>query len=77
MYSLNHELNACAFPSVILSKEYVIATNGDIIVKNAIFITLLKYKNVNLNVYITNAVYIIKYPTFAEKCCYTDIFYLL
>ena len=39
-YSLNHELKACAFPSLILSNGYVNATIGAINVKNAIVTTL-------------------------------------
>ena len=49
-YSLNHALNACALLSPILSSGYVNATNGAIIVKNAIYKNLLKYINVNLHV---------------------------
>ena len=45
IYSLSHILNACAFPSEILSIEYVIATKGAITVKNARYNTLFKYVN--------------------------------
>ena len=55
VYSLNHILNACAFPSPTLSIGYVNATNGAIIVKNAIYKNLLKYIKVNIHVYITKA----------------------
>ena len=53
--SLNQILNACAFPSPILSIGYVIATSGAISVKNAIVIALFMYVHVNITVYITNA----------------------
>ena len=58
IYSLSHIPNACAWPSFILSNGYVNAINGAIIVKNAIYITLFKYWNVNVTVNITNATYI-------------------
>ena len=50
IYSLNHILNACAFESFILSIGYVNATNGAIIVKNAIYTTLFKYVHVKIKV---------------------------
>ena len=54
-------MNACALPSPTLSIGYVNATNGAIIVKNAIYKNLLKYINVNTYVYITKTKYNIVY----------------
>ena len=49
-YSLNHIVKACAFPSDILSIGYVTATNGAIIVKNAKYISLIRYFHVKITV---------------------------
>ena len=54
MYSFNHLLNPCACPSLILSIGYVKATNGAIIVRKAIYSTLLKYTYVKYIVNSTN-----------------------
>ena len=45
--SFNHFSNACAFWSFILSIEYVIEINGDIIIKKATLITRLIYATKN------------------------------
>ena len=59
-------LNACALPSFILSIGYVNATNGAIIVRNAIYNTLLKYVNVKNNINNTHIIYITAYPTYVN-----------
>ena len=41
-YSLSHIVNACACPSFILSRGYVSAINGAIIVKKAKYTNLFK-----------------------------------
>ena len=64
IYSLNHISKACALPSFILSIGYVNATNGAIIVKNAIYKTLFKYVNIKYTVNNTNITNITAYPAY-------------
>ena len=55
--SFNHAFNACDFPSPILSIEYVIVTNGAIVIKNAIVIILFRYDMKNIIVTKHNTIY--------------------
>ena len=55
MYSFNQNPNVLDFPPSNLSKGYIIAISGALIVRKAILIILLKYISVNLNVNVIKA----------------------